>query len=42
MILVQGIEINFDNFQGLFRSQTLDGRATAASSSSPSTSQKSQ
>ena len=28
--MVQGIEINFDNLQGLFRSQTLDGRATAA------------
>jgi hypothetical protein len=28
--LVQGIEINFDDLQGLFRSQTLDGQAAAA------------
>jgi hypothetical protein len=28
--LVQGIEINFDNLQGRFRSQTLDGQAAAA------------
>jgi len=28
--LVQGIEINFDDLQGLFRSQSLDGKAAAA------------
>src|ERR1700730_11575240 len=30
LILVQGIEINFDDLQGLFRSQSLDGKAAAA------------
>jgi hypothetical protein len=28
--LVQGIEINFDDLQGLFRSQTLDGQTAIA------------
>lgn len=28
--MVQGIEITFDNLRGLFRSQTLDGQAAAA------------
>jgi hypothetical protein len=28
--LVQGIEINFDDLQGLFRSQILDGQGAAA------------
>ena len=28
--MVEGIEINFDDFQGLFRSQTLDGQTAAA------------
>ena len=28
--MVQGIEINFDDLQGLFRSQSLDGQAAAA------------
>src|ERR1700738_2682663 len=28
--MVQGVEINFDDLQGLFRSQTPDGQAAAA------------
>jgi hypothetical protein len=28
--MVQGIEINFDDLQGLFRTQSLDGQAVAA------------